>query len=456
MRRRRARRRRRIFPGRTYPPHPSPTRRRSLASPPRTRAKRPRRERGDVAPRPRGRDDSTRDDANELRRSRGFHASRSPTLPRAPRATPAPTPSAPSASAPSASAPSASAPGTFRRFADPRGSTGAASAKARGTPARCGMHQRGARARRRIVLGDAVGRARGIRVHHVTSNLRGGDEENRVEGIRVRDGGCAVRRRSDGARRRAKGLPRGGDFGSARNAAAAAARQCSAAGRNCAPRRPRSRASAAATTDGWTIGSTPFEETVGVFGPAAGFGFDSDARFADAAAAAAWMRCAAAVGAGAWRAFGARRSPSARPAMRARHGAGSAHADTGEGAFAPTARAGSRGRSAGAGARAGARATALGLGAPAAPFGGARGEAGPRQHREGPLHEERGGLRRRCAVVDARDAAAALQALRQGRRQIRLVGVRHRRAIQTRASLARLARRRSRRDGRGFHPDDGG
>ena len=36
------------------------------------RAKRPRRERGDVAPRPRGRDDSTRDDANELRRSRGF------------------------------------------------------------------------------------------------------------------------------------------------------------------------------------------------------------------------------------------------------------------------------------------------------------------------------------------------------------------------------------------------
>ena len=57
---------------------------------------------------------------------------------------------------------------------------------------------------------------------------------------------------------------------------------------------------------------------------------------------------------------------------------------------------------------------------PCRPFGGARGEAGPRQHREGPLHEERGGLRRRCAVVDARDAAAALQALRQGRRQIAL------------------------------------
>ena len=63
------------FPGRT----PAPRRRRGgdRSRLLHERAKSPRRERGDVAPRPRGRDDSTRDDANELRRSRGFTRARS-------------------------------------------------------------------------------------------------------------------------------------------------------------------------------------------------------------------------------------------------------------------------------------------------------------------------------------------------------------------------------------------
>ena len=145
------------------------------------------------------------------------------------------------------------------------------------------MHQRGAkRARRRIVLGDAVGRARGIRAHHVTSNLRGGDEENRVEGIRVGDGGarCGDARMERAVARRVSRAS--GDFGSAPAPPPPPRRQCSAAGGNCAETaaEPNERSGHHRRMDDW-IDAEIFEETVGVFGPAAGFGFDSDARFAD-------------------------------------------------------------------------------------------------------------------------------------------------------------------------------
>ena len=108
-------------------------------------------------------------------------------------ATPAPTPSAPSASAPSASAP-----GTFRRFADPRGSTGRRRRR-RGDAGEVRGMVSAARKRDAVSSSETRWtRARNTRTsRHL--ELRGGDEENRVEGIRVRDGGRAVRRRSDGA-----------------------------------------------------------------------------------------------------------------------------------------------------------------------------------------------------------------------------------------------------------------